>query len=38
MFNLIEKFQLPAVLLTDKYLADTYKSMDFVDFEKLDEN
>lgn len=32
MFNLIEKFQLPAVLLTDKYLADTYKSMDFIDF------
>lgn len=38
MFNLIEKFQLPAILLTDKYLADTYKSMDFIDFEKLDEN
>ncbi|MCD5382689.1 2-oxoacid:acceptor oxidoreductase subunit alpha [Candidatus Gracilibacteria bacterium] len=32
MFNLIEKFQLPAILLTDKYLADTYKSMDFIDF------
>ena len=32
MFNLIEKFQLLAILLTDKYLADTYKSMDFIDF------
>lgn len=36
MFNLIEKFQIPAILLTDKYLADTYKSMDFIDFSDLE--
>ena len=32
MFNLIEKFQLPWVMLTDKYLADTTKSINFIDF------
>ena len=31
-FNYAEKFQLPVVLLTEKYLADSYKSIDFIDF------
>jgi len=32
-FNLIEKYQIPAIILTEKYLADWYKSIDFIDFE-----
>lgn len=31
-FNFVEKYQIPAILLTEKYLADTYKTIDFVDF------
>lgn len=31
-FNLIEKYQMPAIILTEKYLADWYKSIDFIDF------
>ena len=32
-FNYAEKFQIPVILLTEKYLADSYKSLDFVDFD-----
>ena len=31
-FNYAEKFQMPVILLTEKYLADWYKSLDFIDF------
>lgn len=31
-FNYADKYQIPVIILTEKYLADAYKSIDFIDF------
>lgn len=32
-FNYAEKYQIPVIILTEKYLGDGYKSIDFIDFD-----